>query len=98
MVLKRYREYRKRQREETVQRSENANENDGSNPNNHESFVRMSEDFPYRVRNVRKKLIPFLRNSLSEGKQAFLKYDQLCVDGELYTYSEESKSPVLVEK
>ena len=36
--------------------------------------VRVGEDFPVRVRNERKKLVPFLKKCLSEKKNAYIKY------------------------
>ena len=95
IVLKKYRDMRKAEREA------NAGKNDNSENENEvglEPAVRIGEDFPYRVRNVRRKLIPFLKKSFSEGKEAFLKYDKLCVEGDLYNYCKENKCPILIEK
>ena len=60
--------------------------------------VHVGEDFPARVRNVRKKLLPFLRKCLSEKKNAFMKYDKLVIDIDIYEYDSEKKVPVLVTK
>ena len=62
----------------------------GSLPN----IMRIGEDFPVRVREMRRKLIPFLKDALANGKEVFLKYDKLRVDGVLYLYSNETKQPV----
>ena len=60
--------------------------------------VRVGEDFPARVRNVRKKLWPFLRKCMSEQKNAYIKYDKLIVDDNIYVYDYAKKAPVLVSK
>ena len=93
LVLRKYRDMRKAEREANAGKDENSASDTDSVPT-----VRIGEDFPFRVRNVRKKLIPFLKKSISEGKEAFLKYDKLCVDGDLYNYCEDTKSTVLIEK
>ena len=94
-VLKKYRDMRKAEREANAGKNDNA---ENENEVDLEPAVRIGEDFPYRVRNVRRKLIPFLKKSISEGKEAFLKYDKLCVEGDLYKYCEENKCPILIEK
>lgn len=60
--------------------------------------VRVGEDFPDRVRNVRKKLLPFLRKCLSEKKNAFMKYDKLVIDNGTYVYESEKKGPCFCDK
>lgn len=50
--------------------------------------VRVSEDYTRRVRDVRKKLIPFLDKFRQEGKRATLVYDHLLVDGKRYNWDE----------
>ena len=91
-VLKKYRETRKASREqsENGDGEENTEREHDASPN----IIRIGEDFPARVREMRRKLIPFLKDALGSGKEAFLKYDKLCVDGELYLYSNETKQPV----
>lgn len=66
----------------------------GRQGGNDEIVIGVGEDFQIKVRNFRKKLIPFLKLSLSEGKEAFLRFDKVSVDGDLYDYCEESKCPI----
>ena len=44
--------------------------------------IRVSEDFPERVIKAQSKLYPFLKSSLENSREAFLKYDRLIVDGQ----------------
>ncbi|MES9883749.1 MAG: hypothetical protein ABW185_23095 [Sedimenticola sp.] len=48
--------------------------------------IRISEDFPARVRKIRSKLIPFLREKLNDGNTAFIRYDKLIVNNVAYSY------------
>ena len=48
--------------------------------------VRVSEDFVARVTRDRSKMYPYLQDCLKEGKDAFLRYDQLVVDGVAFVY------------
>lgn len=93
-VLKAYKEKRKTERESQTEEEGRVFEN-AEQPMN---TVRVGEDFPVRVRNVRKKLVPFLRKCLSEKKNAFMKYDKLVIDNDIYEYDSEKKVPVLVTK
>ena len=47
------------------------------------------------VRNirVRYKLYSFLKSCIEEGRQSYLKYDQLMVDGQEYTYDYDNARP-----
>ncbi|MEW8548715.1 MAG: hypothetical protein AB2693_34875 [Candidatus Thiodiazotropha sp.] len=90
-VLKAYKEKRKAERE-----SQNDEEGSLNNTEQPVNTVRVGEDFPARVRNVRKKLLPFLRKCISERKNAYLKYDKLVIDNNIYEYDSENKVPVLV--
>ncbi|MEW8547053.1 MAG: hypothetical protein AB2693_26355 [Candidatus Thiodiazotropha sp.] len=96
-VLKKYREVRKSRETERTDSGNNdgitEQENDTSS-----NIIRIGEDFPVRVREIRRKLIPFLKAALTNEKQAFLKYDKLCVDGAWYSYSYETNQPVLETK
>ena len=60
--------------------------------------MRVGEDFPVRVRNERKKLVPFLKKCLSEKKNAYIKYDKLVIDDDIYVYDDMKNVPVLVAK
>ena len=93
-VLKAYREKRKAERQ-------TGTTEEGQDSNNYVEpikTVRVGEDFPARVRNVRKKLWPFLRKCISEQKNAYIKYDKLIVDDNIYVYDYAKKAPVLVSK
>ena len=48
--------------------------------------IRVSEDFPERVRKVRASLVKFLNQALKAGKDAYLRYDKLIVNGYAYEY------------
>ena len=93
-VLKAYKEKRKTERESQTEGEDRVFDN-VEQPKN---AVRVGEDFPARVCNVRKKLLPFLRKCLSEKKNAFMKYDKLVIDNDIYEYDSEKKVPVLVTK
>ena len=41
--------------------------------------VRVSEDFPERVRKIRAMLVKFLKQALQSGKNAYLRYNKLVV-------------------
>ena len=83
-VLKRYREIRKSQ-------PTNA---DGAD--DQLAGVRISEDFPERVRKVRALLVKFLNQALQAGKDAYLRYDKLIVNGYAYEYDYVKERPVSV--
>ena len=68
----------------------------GNDDTDQPETVRVGEDFPARVRNERKKLMPFLRKCLSEQKDAYIKYDKLVIDDDVYAYDSSKKVPVLV--
>ena len=74
IVLKKYRELTKAAR---LQRNRDDNHSDtGSDRQNDVdttsgSSVKVSEDFPKRVRTVRALLIPFLKESISKGERRF---------------------------
>ena len=53
---------------------------------NKKSAVFISEDFTPRVRDVRRKLLPFLREAKSANKKAFLRFDTLGIDGKTFLY------------
>ena len=48
----------------------------------------IGEDFTRRVREVRKKLLPYLRKVREEGKQASMVFDHLVVDGRRFNFDE----------
>ena len=82
-IIKRYREIRKSVRESRSR--DNVEDADGAEQT---SGVRVSEDFPDRVRKARSALIPFLRQSIDSGKNAYLRFDKLIVNGNSYIYDE----------
>ena len=92
-VIKRYREIRKSARETSS--SGNVDDANNAEPT---SGIRVSEDFPDRVRKARSALIPFLRQSIDSGKNAYLRFDKLVVNGNSYIYDEARERPVPVFK
>lgn len=50
------------------------------------SNVFVAEDFTRRVREIRKKLVPFLKKSREENKQASMVHDHIIVDGRRFIY------------
>ena len=95
-ILKAYREKRKQENE---QRQAQATNNDNQSDDGEETRkIRVSEDFPQRVIKARSDLYPFLRSCIDSEMDAFLRYDQLIVDGQAYTYDIVLKRPVLVRK
>lgn len=95
-ILKTDRQKRKdRLNTETTETTGNTDNVDG---NEHSTIrnkpIRVSEDFPERVKNARMKLYPFLRSCHEKGTQAFLRYDTLVVDGQPYVYDYDSGRPV----
>ena len=83
-VLKRYREIRKSQ------------PTDADGADDQLAGVRISEDFPERVRKVRALLVKFLNQALQAGKDAYLRYDKLIVNGYAYEYDYVKERPVPV--
>ena len=49
---------------------------------------RVSEDFSKRVREIRKKLWPHLKEAREQGKKAFLRFDKLIIEGDTYTWNQ----------
>ena len=59
------------------------------NPTNEEDVwktIYVSEYFPESVIRVRSKLYPFLKSSIVDGRNSYLNYDRLMVNGYEYTY------------
>lgn len=44
----------------------------------------IGDQFPKEVADARKKLFPVLRRAKGQGKQAYIKYDKLYIDGRIY--------------
>lgn len=55
-------------------------------------------DFPEHVTKMRTKLYPFLKSSLEQEYDAYLKYDRLIVDGQESEYDCNLQRPVPVLK
>lgn len=90
-IIKRYRELRKSVRE--AHPRDNVDGAGGAEPTSG-IRVRVSEDFPDRVRKARSALIPFLKQSIDSGKNAYLRFDKLVVNGNSYIYDETRERPV----
>ena len=74
--------YREKRKQENEQQQAQAS-NDDINTDNRRKF-RVSEDFSQRVIKARSDLYPFLRSCINQDMDAFLRYDQLIVDGQKY--------------
>ena len=53
----------------------------------------MHDQYPANVVAYRKKLVPILKRAKDDGKEAFIKYNKLIVNGEVYTDGEYGKVP-----
>ena len=60
--------------------------------------VTVCEDFPNRVMKARNDLRKFLKSAVKEEKNAYLRYDKLVIDGELYEYDSETGDIVQIDK
>ena len=97
-VLKAYREKRKAQNNDNLQGAM-ADPSEGNDERPDERrVIRVSEDFPEHVTKARTNLYPFLKSSLEQNYDAFLKYDRLIVDGQEYEYDYNRRRPVPVPK
>ena len=97
-VLKVYREKRKAQNNDNLQGAM-ADPSEGNDERPDERrVIRVSEDFPERVTKARTNLYPFLKSSLEQNYDAFLKYDRLIVDGQEYEHDYNHRRPVPVPK
>lgn len=95
-VLKAYREKRKRQNEQSA---ETTGASAAEQIEQSETCrIRVCEDFPERVIKARSNLYSFLRSSIDSGRDAFLRYDRLIVDGQPYQYDYDQKRPVPIRK
>ena len=95
MVLKAYREKRKRQNEQTTESTELAQRRKSNKLKLAElEFVRIF------LRGLSKQVrtCSFLRSSIDSGRDAFLRYDRLIVDGQPYQYDYDQKRPVPIRK
>lgn len=95
-VLKRYREIRKAERESELSGAQNDGADGAAVDSGQSLKVRVSEDFPERVRKVRALLVKFLNQALQSGKNAYLRYDKLVVNGHVYEYDYQKERPVPV--
>ena len=56
---------------------------------------RSESDFPARVTKARANLYPFMKSCHEKQKDAYLKYDNLVIEGQSYIFIEELGRPVL---
>ena len=108
-VLKTYRQKQKARRENESAQGEGGDHDtqgvqgqyqDGmvQDENSYMKDVRVTEDFVERVTRERTALFPFMKDCWKDGKEAFLRYDQLVVDGVPHIYDSETKMPVAIDK
>ena len=60
--------------------------------------ITMCADFPNRVMKARNDLRKFLKSAVAEEKRAYLKYDKLIIDGEVYEYDNVAGDIVQVDR
>ena len=96
-VLKSYREKRKTIREAGDAAIANGEERDEIETDFRKN-IHMCEDYPARVMKARNDLRPFIRKAKSEGKEAYLRYDKLIIEGDAFVYDENNETIVLVDK
>ena len=53
----------------------------------------MHDQYPPEIVAYRKKLIPFMKLAKDDGKEAYIKYNRLIVDGEVYRDGAYGKIP-----
>ena len=58
----------------------------------------MCEDFPGRVMKARNDLRKFLKNAVADGKHAYLKYDKLIINDQVFEYDNETGDIVQIDK
>ena len=51
----------------------------------------IGEDFPARVRDIRRKLSPHLKKARGDGKRVAVVYDHLLIDGKYFTVNSNDK-------
>ena len=88
-VLKVYRQKQKEKREnQSAQGSGDIGQNndDITQENSYMEDMRVTEDYVERVTRDRTALYPFMKDCWRDGKDAFLRYDQLVVEGVPHVY------------
>ena len=58
----------------------------------------MCEDFPNRVMTARNDLRKFLGSAIADKKNAYLRYDKLVIENEVYEYDSTAEDIVQVDK
>ena len=104
-VLKAYRQKRK-EVNDLIKQHEREEQNEGEGSDNPVELdfgqfrkeVTVCEDFPNRVMKARNDLRKFLKSAVKEEKNAYLRYDKLVIDGELYEYDSEAGDIVQIDK
>ena len=61
------------------------------------SDIWIDEDYPKDIQIERNKLLPILKEARSSGQNAYLKYDKLIINNELYTKADDRKSETINE-
>ena len=104
-VLKKYKQKRKIVND-LIQEQESARQNaDDANEDQEEidfglfcKNVTVCEDFPNRVMKARNDLRKFLRSAIANKKNAYLRYDKLVIENEVYEYDSTAEDIVQVDK
>ena len=61
------------------------------------SVISIQEDYTTRVRDIRRNLLPFLKEAKTAKKKAKLTFDKLVIDSQVYRWDEGTKRPVAME-
>lgn len=96
-MLKAYRQKRKIISEAANSAAEDGNELEEVETDFRKN-IHLCEDFPSRVIKARNGLRPFIRKAKRDGKELYLKYNRLMIDGDAYEYDEITEDIVLTDK
>ncbi|MEW8544972.1 MAG: hypothetical protein AB2693_15715 [Candidatus Thiodiazotropha sp.] len=104
-ILKSYRQKRRASNEREKERGANRESSHEASNVEHENEetgfrkdITICEDFPSRVMKARNDLRKFLRDALANGSKAFLRYDKLVIEGDVYEYDAATEDIILIDK
>ena len=58
----------------------------------------MCEDFPSRVMKARNDLRKYLKSAVADGKHAYLKYDKLVINDQVFEYDNKTGDIAQIDK
>ena len=85
-VLKTFRRKRKEKRE---QEGNQSGTHETQEVNDETFNISVAEDYTDYVRQIRRKLQPFLKTNIQANKKVFLKYDKIVIENETFVYDED---------